>query len=90
MFHSWFAPHSRWADAATGIGPAPAFLVGGPNPKPGYDIRVAGGGRDLVHQQPWQKAWGDEPGVMGIWTLTEPAIYYQAAYIELLAEFVDG
>ena len=49
----------------------------------------AGGGRDLVHQQPWQKAWGDEPGVMGIWTLTEPAIYYQAAYIELLAEFVD-
>jgi endoglucanase len=89
MFHTWFAPPSRWADAATGIGPAPAFLVGGPNPKPGYDIPVAGGNGALVHQQPWQKAWGDKPGAMGIWALTEPAIYYQAAYIELLAEFVE-
>lgn len=89
MYHSWFGPRSRWADAATGIGPAPAFLVGGPNPKPGYDIPVAGGNGALVHQQPWQKAWADKPGTMGIWAITEPAIYYQAAYIELLAEFVE-
>ena len=87
MYHTWFAKDTPWSDSRTGPGPAPGYLVGGPNPHPQEKLPIPGYDQ-LVDQQPPQKAYADENEGFGIWAVTEPAIYYQAAYIELLADFV--
>lgn len=38
MFHAWFAEGTRWSKVGPGLaGPAPGFLVGGPNPSYSID-----------------------------------------------------
>jgi hypothetical protein len=81
--------HSRWNDALTSeCGPAPGYLPGGPN------RNVAENGVPAALQppsrQPAQKSYRDynEDWPGDSWTVNEPGIYYQSAYIKLLAAFV--
>jgi endoglucanase len=89
IFHLWFASKSKWSDAKTSeCGPAPGFVPGGAN------VNAAANGvpTTLVPPtgQPAQKSYrdwnGNWPEVS--WAVTEPGIYYQAAYIRLLSAFV--
>ncbi|HUL55257.1 MAG TPA: glycoside hydrolase family 9 protein [Opitutaceae bacterium] len=72
LYHGWFRDV-----------PPPGYVVGGPNPQ-------YGGNLAWVKRQPAAKAYADfnEGWPANSWELTEPAIYYQAAYIRLLAAFV--
>ena len=81
IYHTWFAHGSAWDNARTSPkGPAPGYLSGGPNRT--YTGTVAG----LATQPPqkayrdWNTGWPENS-----WEISEPAIYYQAAYIQLLA-----
>jgi len=89
IFHLWFASKSKWSDAKTSeCGPAPGFVPGGPN------VNAAANGVPTTLApptgQPAQKSYkdwnGNWPEVS--WAVTEPGIYYQAAYIRLLSAFV--
>lgn len=93
MFHSWFGNGSRWDSAASGTGPAPGYLTGGANPKYRPDSSC-GCDSALIPplNQPVQKAYRDwnTSWPENSWEVTEPAIYYQAAYVKLLSAFVGG
>lgn len=88
LFHAWFAPKTLWSDASTGPGPAPGYLVGGPHLQITSPLLVHGT-QELLNRQPPQKAYTNDNTGPDIWAITEPAIYYQAAYIELLASFTE-
>lgn len=90
IFHTWFWPGTAWSDAkASKCGPAPGFVVGGPN----RNVANDGVPRTLVPPvgQPPQKSFAvsndpkDAP-----WSFTEPGIYYQSAYIKLLSGLMMG
>lgn len=92
MYHSWFAHGTIWDNALTSPrGPAPGYLTGGPNrnfaPDPAYN------GPPLVppQNQPMMKAYRDwnTSWPENSWEITEPAIYYQSAYVYLLSRFVQ-
>ena len=89
IFHAWFAHDTRWSDAKTSqCGPAPGFVPGGPNVnavKDGVPARIA-----PPAGQPPQKSYKDwnAGSPDGSWAVTEPGIYYQAAYVRLLSAFV--
>ncbi len=83
--HTWFIEGTDWDNALTSLyGPAPGFLTGGPNQ--GYS-----GTLSPPANQPIQKAyldyndWFTDPA----YEITEPAIYYQAAYIQLISNYVN-
>jgi endoglucanase len=82
MYHMWFTDGSDWDHALTSPkgGPAPGYLVGGPN-------RYYSGTVTAIGEQPYQKAYLDwnTSWPENSWEITEPAIYYQSAYIHLLA-----
>jgi len=88
IFHSWFWHGTQWSNARTSkCGPAPGFVPGGP------DANAAGDGVPASLSpptgQPRQKSYRDwnTPWPDASWVVTEPGIYYQAAYIRLLARF---
>lgn len=84
IYHTWFANGTVWDSTKTSArGPAPGYLAGGPNRT--YTGSVAG-----VSSQPPQKAYKDwnTGWPENSWELTEPAIYYQAAYVQLLARLM--
>ncbi|HMW21915.1 MAG TPA: glycoside hydrolase family 9 protein [Burkholderiaceae bacterium] len=86
IFHNWFRDGSVWDSAKTSTyGPPPGYLTGGPNRT--YTGSVAG-----LASQPPQKAYKDwnSPWPENSWEVTEPAIYYQAAYIQLLARLMPN
>jgi len=80
IYHTWFADNSIYDNALTSSnGPAPGYLAGGPNHNYSGNMTPPSG-------EPYLKAYGDFNDVPNIaWEITEPAIYYQAAYIRLLA-----
>ncbi|MCE2658659.1 MAG: glycoside hydrolase family 9 protein [Rubrivivax sp.] len=80
IFHSWFNDGSVWDNARTSrFGPPPGYVTGGPNPF--YSGTVGG-----IRNQPPQKAYKDwNDHAEASYEISEPAIYYQAAYINLLA-----
>jgi len=86
-FHEWFSDGTDWDNALTSPkGPAPGYLVGGPNPNftgTGLPTPPAGG-------QPILKAFADfnTSTPQNSWEFTESGIYYQAAFLHLLAHFV--
>lgn len=99
IYHTWFRDgDKKWGQTTRfAPGPAPGYVPGGPN--------VAYCTGDPSHRcansefqkQPPQKAYMDfntgfEPMAQYdlAWELSEPAIYYQAAYIKLLSKFVDN
>ena len=65
-------------------GPAPGYVVGGPNQN--FSI----GSIAPPSGQPIQKSYLDWNGgwPQNSWEISEPAIYYQSAYIRLLANYV--
>ncbi len=85
IYHTWFADGSDWDNAQSSTyGPPPGFVSGGPNAS--FSVTSI----SPPSNQPLQKSyldfntsWPDNS-----WEISEPAIYYQAAYIRLLANFV--
>jgi len=82
MWGDWYSNFTPWAD-----NPPPGYVTGGPNRE--YD-----GKNPLLQNnaQPDQKMYLDfnNGPPENSWTVTEPAIYYQANYIKLLSKFVPG
>ena len=106
IYHTWFNESSTLFGRVTAStpGPAPGFLVGGPNPKYALDSccpRNCGGVWDsskcdpaLVTPplgQPPMKSYRDFNGnwPQNSWSVTENSCGYQIAYIRLLSKFVN-
>jgi hypothetical protein len=72
--------------------PPPGYVVGGANQSYGGRRGDRGGEVDWIKRQPRAKAYADfcEGWPQASWELSEPAIYYQAAYIRLLAGVMKG
>jgi endoglucanase len=84
LYHVWFAHGSIWDNAITSPnGPPPGYLTGGPNRS--YSGTIAG-----IVNQPAQKAYRDwnTGWPENSWELSEPAIYSQAAYVQLLSRLM--
>jgi endoglucanase len=91
--HAWFTDQSIWDNAVTSTnGPAPGYLVGGPNQNYREYTDVPCANNDVQPcNQPPQKSYLDfntdvYPTVPS-YEISEPAIYYQAAYVKLLSSF---
>jgi hypothetical protein len=96
-FHEWFADGTDWDNALTSPkGPAPGYLVGGANAQYGVSDCVGAGTLAVSPPagQPIQKSYKDWNTVWNgsadecSYTVTESGIYYQAAFLHLLAHFV--
>jgi len=84
MYHSWFAPGTKWDNVLTSeCGPAPGYVVGGPN-------KSYSGSESGISNQPPQKAYKDGNAYDRSWEITEPSIYCQSTYLKLLSKFVNG
>lgn len=91
LYHSWFSDRSPWDNISSANGgPAPGYVVGGPNPTYTFDDGTC----PLVPpcKQPPQKSylsWNtDFPE--NSYKVTEPAIYYQANYVKMLANVIKS
>ncbi|MEM7163090.1 MAG: glycoside hydrolase family 9 protein [Bacteroidota bacterium] len=86
IYHTWFSEGTSWDNAETSLfGPAPGFLTGGPNP--GFSVTSISPPSGQPRQKSyldWNTGWPDRS-----WEISEPAIYYQANYIRLLAHLVN-
>lgn len=85
IYHAWFTDGTGFDNAAAGIGPAPGFVVGGPNAAfSNTSISPPAG-------QPRQKSYLDfnDTWPNNSWEVSEPGIYYQAAYLRLLSEWAN-
>lgn len=90
IFHAWFNVSSAlWGDVRIRTyGPPPGYVPGGPNASTGVSLSPPAG-------QPRQKAyrdWNGDPASgdpQASWEITEPGIYYQAAYVKLVAAFAQ-
>jgi len=83
IYHGWFADGTDWDNATTSLyGPPPGYVPGGPNNSFGGPLSLA-----PPHNQPAQKSYLDwnSNWPENSWEITEPAIYYQASFIRLLA-----
>jgi hypothetical protein len=79
--------HARYGEGTPfAQNPPPGYVVGGPNQQYGGSAETLA----WVKKQPRGKAYADtgKSWPEASWELSEPAIYYQAAYIRLLAPFV--
>lgn len=107
FFHSWFSDGSAlWDRVGTSTyGPAPGFLVGGPNRYYNRDgCCPSGCGSAAANaqcntalitpplSQPYQKAYKDwnASWPQNSWEITENSTGYQAAYIKLVSKFISG
>lgn len=87
MYHTWFADGTAYDHAQDALlGPAPGYVVGGPN------AQFSVPGISPPGNQPLQKSYLDfnTSWPQNSWEITEPAIYYQAAYLRLLAHQVKA
>ncbi len=87
IYHTWFYDGTDFDNASTSLyGPAPGYLSGGANSS--YTITT----NSPPYGQPQQKSYLDfNTGFPdNSWEITEPAIYYQAAYIRLLANYTTA
>ncbi|MDT0557112.1 glycoside hydrolase family 9 protein [Ichthyenterobacterium sp. W332] len=83
IYHFWFADGSQWDNEdTTAYGPAPGYLSGGCNQNYTANTNLT-----PPYGQPLQKSYLDfnTSNPDNSWEISEPAIYYQAAYIRLLA-----
>lgn len=91
MYHAWFGHGTIYDNAQTSpSGPAPGYVPGGPNPHWSPDSSYSGptlspptGQPVLKSYRDWNTSWPENS-----WEVTEPGIYYQAAYLHLLAGVV--
>lgn len=92
MYHIWFADGTEYDNADTSPkGPPPGFVTGGINKNFNPDASYSGPPLEPPLNQPVQKAYRDwnTSWPENSWEVTEPAIYYQAAYIHLLSYFAS-
>lgn len=85
IYHAWFADETQWDNAQSSTaGPPPGFLSGGANPA--FTVAAL----SPPAGQPAQKSYLDfnDNWPYNSWEISEPAIYYQAAYIRLLSKYV--
>ncbi len=87
FYHGWFADGTDWDNVNDDkYGPAPGFLVGGPNET--YESPGAGT-IEPPENQPVQKSFMSWNTINDAsWEVTENQIMYQASYIRLLSKFV--
>ncbi|MEL6986689.1 MAG: glycoside hydrolase family 9 protein, partial [Bacteroidota bacterium] len=86
IYHGWFAPGTDYDNAQTSAhGPAPGYIPGGPN---GYFTVTS---LTPPYGQPFQKSYLDfnDGWPLNSWEITEPAIYYQASFLRLIAGIVS-
>ena len=82
IYHGWFADGTDWDNAQTSLyGPAPGYVSGGAN----ANFTVSS--LSPPYNQPRQKSYLDfnDGFPNNSWEISEPAIYYQAGYVRLLA-----
>ena len=87
IYHGWFADETNWDDALNSLyGPAPGYLVGGPNHY--FSVNTL----NPPFGQPDQKSYLDfnSGWPNNSWEITEPSISYQAVYVRLLANYATG
>jgi endoglucanase len=107
LYHSWFSYKSaRWSEVtATTPGPAPGFVVGGPNPMFSVDGCCNDGSQCFGSpdfsfcSMSWTPPLGQPPAKSyrqfnhgwpaNSWAVTENSNGYQVQYIRLLAAFTD-
>jgi endoglucanase len=90
IYHTWFTHDSRWSNARnSACGPAPGYVPGGPNANAVRD--GVPGSVSPPAAQPAQKSYRDwnVGWPQSSWAVTEPAIYYQSAYVELVSKFAQ-
>ena len=98
FFHSWFSDKSpKWDQVGVSTyGPAPGFLVGGPNPSYDWDAQCPGIAQcpaarpSPPYGQPAQKSYANfnDSWPVNSWSVSENSNGYQVAYLRLLAKFV--
>lgn len=103
IYHAWFEDGSSlWDRAGVSVyGPAPGYVSGGVNPAYTLDgccPSGCGASNSLCNttlvtpplNQPIQKSYKDwnTAWPQNSWTITEPGIYTQAAYVKLVSKFV--
>jgi hypothetical protein len=88
IYHRWFRTGSGFGDVRVDQGPPPGYLPGGPNEQYTGSVLVEGTS-ERVRDQPKMKTYSDTGDGDSIWAITEPGIYYQAAYINLLSRFTS-
>ncbi len=103
FYHTWYSDGSAdWDRVGTSTyGPAPGFLVGGPNPSYDYDGCCPSGCGSTANNdkctsewiptgQPDQKSYKDfnTSWPLNSWEITENSCGYQISYIQLLSKFV--
>ncbi len=87
LYHIWFSDGTDYDNALTSSkGPAPGYVTGGPNPA--FSV----GSISPPANQPAQKSYLDfnDGWPNSSWEISEPAIYYQAAYLRFLANLVSA
>ncbi len=106
FYHTWFAHGSaQWDSVAESTyGPAPGFVVGGPNPSYDWDgccPNSCGGATNNAmcgaaqlsppYNQPAQKSYLDfnNSWPLNSWSVTENSNGYQIRYLRLLSKFVQ-
>lgn len=83
MSHHWLGQGPYQNALTSEHGPAPGFLTGGPNKHYSGPLPLA--------TQPPMLAYADtNDDDVAAWEITEPAIYYQAAYVKLLSKFFSS
>lgn len=82
VYHNWFDKGTPFE-----ANPPAGYVTGGPNAT--FSGKAKDGAVAWIAQQPPAKAYADfnDGWPLNSWELAEPAIYYQAAYIRLLASF---
>ncbi|MEL6140262.1 MAG: glycoside hydrolase family 9 protein [Bacteroidota bacterium] len=86
IYHTWFNEGTDWDNSTTSLyGPAPGFLAGGPNRFFTIGSIAPPAGQPMMKAyKDWNTGWNGSYNENS-WEITEPAIYYQAAYIRNLA-----
>jgi hypothetical protein len=98
IFHTWFRDGDPNYDDAqkSRLGPPPGYVPGGPNHQYCTFQPKSKCVTSRLRKQPVQKAymdfntgWAPDQEHDQSWEITEPGIYYQAAYVMLVSKFVE-
>ena len=87
IYHLWFADGTEYDNALTSAkGPAPGYLTGGPNPFFSFTQLSPPANQPILKSYlDFNTGWPESS-----WEVSEPAIYYQAAYLRFLANYVEA
>jgi hypothetical protein len=100
IYHAWYRDGDPVYDDAqkSKLGPPPGYVPGGANHQycAGQDPGQNRCANSRLRKQPLQKSyldfntsWDPQSEHDRSWEITEPGIYYQAAYVKLVSKFVE-